>query len=396
MTHWDIAGRRLVVGAGTKLMVSDDAGDTWRAWPLPDGSGQLEQLFVRPDGRVAIATGSGPDRAFYSAAGPSEPWQRTELTPSGLRRIGSWVWNGDHACPAVLTRGGQWSADPDLSGLPGYKDPRDQILTLGHQATRIESDPEAMGVSQPPTGRPGAMHTERIARCLDPIGSLKPRPQGPELRTQPMTPCQGLGCLARQARRPQAKPGRWVTMLVQDGAPGRPAHLAQIDRKQETIDISQAPKGCEPVATAVVATRQWLACEQGVWVRRGQEAWAQELALKQAPRLAGVSMGPDGTGIWHGRCDRQGACADSFVRRPDASWWRVPGAWDVLALGTGEVLVAGPRGVWVSRGGGRAWVRPRVESAVRGLRVGDKGEVQADVGSGMRPEWVPLFGKSTT
>ena len=298
-----MAATTAAVATATSVQESQDAGKTWRTHELPEGF-TLSQIYTRPDG-VLVAFGLlAGARTTYIKSREDLIWRVASYQPKNLVRQGSWIWNGDTTCVAVLAKDARtWSATPELSALPGYQDTRNQWLSM-----RFEVSPPSTGfmlnglTSAPKPPAESMSHQGTTERCQDPIPQASAlRPSEPPARGGLKAPCQGAGCLYRTQRPPMPTPATFYAILA-DQTPTRAASLVRVQMDPERVLVHRPPVGCLPRRVFNAQGLGVLLCERdardivSVYTRAPDGPWVREHDFKgRAQSVADASMATDGT-----------------------------------------------------------------------------------------------------
>ena len=376
---WDASGPFVVVATPSRVLLSSDQGRSFveRAVKKLD---TLFQIYVRGDG-VLVAQGESatsrarpeelPETLISTDGGLS--WRSSPYQPGKLERRGSWIWSGDITCVAALTVDAKaWSADPDLSDLPGWRDPREAMLSLTDALYAVPFDgPIASTMTPAPAPNAPPYHEGVVASCQDPILESPLEVEAPgrdaSRRGPREQPCQGVECLRGAA--PEAPRAAREIYLLADAtcrwpkglpararepscsAPGalveRAPHVVTWDHEDDVMIMEAAPKGCIPERVFNARGLHLIACREAsgarLLARRAEETeglWHEEARItSRAATLSSLSMSQDGTLILHGFCDRD-RCAPSYLRQPLAAG--AVQAWSQVALPAELLLTAIP------------------------------------------------------
>lgn len=411
---WDANGPWFVAAKGDEVYVSRDdlSAGQWRK--VSPGL-ELRQVFVRADGVIVAYGIRGQDtrlRYTYISTDGGATFKESSYQPDQLRRDGSWIWNADMNCVGVLSADGQtWSADPDLTNLPGHDGERAQQLSLSDslkpappgalKQTTYRSPPS------PPKPSPQLTHQGRAPSCQDPIPTAASLARAQAMTAQdqasdrgPQPPaCLGTRCLLR-ATAPPLPTSPTTHLLLSDGRCDaqrceRAPHSVVIDAVGERVEVAALPEGCRPSQLFSALGLGVLACtgEDGaltLYSRDKQRGWTQEHQAPHATSFAGVSVSAqDGTLVLHGRCDARG-CSPSLLRAPvavgqlKAPWRRVAlddALWVYPATGGRALALSAPvnaahdtLGLWLIHEDGRATKLRTVgqlDQPVRGAMLGE-------------------------
>ena len=384
---WDVQGERVVVATEQVIHVGTREGKQWKERTVKDLD-RILQVYAGTDG-VLVAQGESemsrgreidlPDTRISRDGGIS--WELSSYQPGKLKRHGSWIWSGDPTCVATLASDGvSWSADPDLTHLPGYHDPREKMLSLTSEL-HVVADPSRIATSETPAPPQATqpLHRGVQANCQDPILTNLATPPAEEEETDAgrgpkLEPCQGAACL-RQSR-PAATPTTHQLYMLADGTcqwrdeatrrsdPGctpemgskllSSPHLVLWERVQDTFTMHAPPAGCIPEKSFSSSGLHMILCRSredaaALWTMRAEPdaRWQEEAILPTtASRISNVSSTSDGTLILHGACDAQ-RCETSYLRAPgevgEQDLWRaleVDGALMTLPVPGGRAIVA--------------------------------------------------------
>lgn len=383
---WDASGPYVAIATAEAITLSTDHGATWKERKVA-GLDRILQIYVRGDG-VIVAQGENEASRELDLGLPSTwistnrgiSWALSPYQPGKLERDGTWIWSGDSTCVATLTDDGKaWSANPDLSGLPGEHDPREHMLSLTytlHAPSRQAQIATTLTPSAPRNAPP--LHQGIVATCQDPImsGVMREEPfkmpgqeRGPRL-----DPCQHGACLRgftleptrsahemylladAQCQWPEGiSPQQDPACRAQGARVERVPHLVLWDRSTDSMEMDVMPEGCTPERILNTRGLHVLLCRAGeetnLWTRSATTRWAQEAILdRPAHTIAQISSSEDGTIVLHGACTPD-ACEPSYIRQPRASGiqelWaaiEVPQSLTVLPLNAGHAIVASLRG----------------------------------------------------
>lgn len=127
-TRWDSSGTWIAAAKGDSVFISSDETKTFHASKPAPGK-NIDQIFVRHDGIVAVITEAKPNpkekkagrgQTFLSR-NEGKSWQPSAFQPAMLARHGAIIWNGHSGCPAALSLDGrQWSrVSGDLQDVIG-------------------------------------------------------------------------------------------------------------------------------------------------------------------------------------------------------------------------------------------------------------------------------------
>ncbi|WP_437680864.1 hypothetical protein [Sorangium sp. So ce131] len=375
-TAWDAAGGLVAAAAGERVSVSADEGRSFTSTVVAPGK-TVRAVLVRPDGALAAAV-EGPARGGRPAAletflssDRGQTWKRSPFQPRTIERAGSWIWNGDAACPAVLSRNGRdWTRAAAANAL--YRAPPlgDALyLSTSIRATAAGSFRSAIVPPAPEPPARGAAAVGREPPCKDDdtsggvLGGIMGG-YGPS--------CEGALCLLAGAP-PRPPPTRTWIATFGDGlctpASARPtgsacaAHLtrpptfAVVDHVASTVTPVAAPAGCpQPVALYNAAGIGVLLCRgasgsAAIFTRGAQGPWhAEGSQVMPAEGLEPIAAS-DGTLVLLGRTlaasAQQHAPLLALVRSPlplgTAQAWRrvvVPAGVAVLPAPGGAALLA--------------------------------------------------------
>lgn len=436
---FDVNAGLLAVGEPTKLHISKDGGASFEVKELPVGY-LLNALFVRHDGvmvllgveEVAPTVGR-----VYISHDSGESFTRSEFHPQRLLRTGSWIWNGDANCVATLSRDGKhWSSNPSLSGAPGYKDPRNAMLTLSDtmRAPAAGKSLPTLSSPLPPADVPDARHVGLEPTCQDPIPTAeeieaaRERAAAEEAASrgpQPI-PCSGAQCIRGfvPERPPETRHQFWLVAdghckgtrdrtCEEEGAEVvRTPHLAIFDRREDRMALEALPEGCVPERLFDASGMALLVCrgeQASVYTRTVQDDWVREIDLEVSHKEVGaVSISRDGTLMLHGVCERD-ACAPSYLRAPvrqglARAWTEVDLPEQLSAVpfdGGGVLVMTAPQETsslltfWYAERGKSAvkWFEiDGLDEPVRGVRVRSSGKLELLMGDDFQPERHPILG----
>ncbi|WP_437893142.1 hypothetical protein [Sorangium sp. So ce124] len=318
-TAWDAAGALIAAAAGERVSVSADEGRSFTSAVVAPGK-TVRAVLVRPDG-VLAAVVQAPARGQQPAAPDTflsldrgKTWKRSAFQPRSIEREGSWIWNGNASCPAVLSRDGQaWTRA--AAGL--YTRPSFGValhLSPAIRATAAGSFRSAVAPPAPEPPRRGDTAVGREPPCKsDDDGVVG----GIGLIGDAGVSCGGALCLLESAA-PRPQPTRTRIATFGDGIceptsarpPGsacaahltRPPTFAVVDHIASTVTPVAAPEGCpQPVALHNAAGIGVLVCRGGsggavLFVRGAQGAWhAEGSQATPAEALKWIAAAPDGT-----------------------------------------------------------------------------------------------------
>ncbi|WP_438029216.1 hypothetical protein [Sorangium sp. So ce233] len=334
-TAWDAAGGLIAAAAGERVSVSADEGRTFTSAVVAPGKA-VRAVLVRPDGALValVAAAEAPSRGRPSPparpAPPGRPaapetfissdrgqtWARSTFQPRAVERAGSWIWNGDPVCPAVLSRDGRaWtrSARADLlHGLPTFR----AALHLS-DAIRAREAGALRSALVPPAPEPpprGAAAVGREPPCKDDDAGAGGVIGG--IMGGYGVSCEGALCLLAGLP-PRPPPTRTWLAAFGDGLcdparvpPGgacaahlaRPPTFAVVDQRAGAVAPVAAPDGCaQPVALRNAAGVGLLVCRGGggvaaLFVRGAQGPWRAEGSHAiPADAVEHLAAAPDGT-----------------------------------------------------------------------------------------------------
>lgn len=348
---WDVAGSIVAVATPTAVHESQDYGNTWRIQPLPKAF-SISQVYTRSDGVVALYGLQDGARTTYLKSKKETAWRLATYQPKNLGRYGSWLWNGDPTCIAVLADDARtWSATPDLSVLPGYQDVRNGWLNMTFEETASPQGTLLNSLTSAPPVPPKSMrHEGTTERCQDPIpDAASLRRNAPKPRQDLKTPCQGTACLFRTTRASMPISATFYAILA-DHTPTRAASLVRVEMDRGALDVHRPPVGCLPKRVFNAQGMGVLLCEHTtpdnttVYTRAPDGPWTKEHAFKgRAHGITDASIAQDGTLLLRGQCDDAGSCQDSHIRRPMAPakerWYTVAGVAMVTPAIGGRVLI---------------------------------------------------------
>lgn len=319
-TAWDAAGALVAAAAGERVSVSADEGRSFTSSVVAPGKA-VRAVLVRPDG-VLAAVVQAPARGQHPATPDTflsldrgQTWKRSAFLPRSIERTGSWIWNGNASCPAVLSRDGQtWTrtaatslyARPTL-GIALHLSPAIRAIAAGSFRSAVAPpapEPPPRGGAavgrEPPcksdgegvVGGIGLMGTLGVscggALCL--LESATPRPQ--PTRTRIATFGDGI-CEPTSVRPPGSDCAAHLT---------RPPTFAVVDHIASTVTPVAVPEGCpQPVTLHNAAGIGVLICRGGsggavLFVRGAQGAWhAEGNQATPAEALKSIAAAPDGT-----------------------------------------------------------------------------------------------------
>jgi hypothetical protein len=110
-TQWDASGKVIAAMAGGEVAVSTDGGATFTRKELLRDH-RVAQVLARHDGVVVAVASRGEQRRTFVSRDGGQRWVMTSHQPKSLRREGSWIWNGDSDCPALLSQDArQWTSE---------------------------------------------------------------------------------------------------------------------------------------------------------------------------------------------------------------------------------------------------------------------------------------------
>ncbi|WP_437573462.1 hypothetical protein [Sorangium sp. So ce887] len=377
-TAWDAAGALIAAAAGERVSVSADEGRSFTAAVVAPGK-RVRAVLVRPDGVLAAvveapARGQRPGAPeTFLSLDRGQTWKRSAFQPRTIERAGSWIWNGDATCPAVLSRDGQqWTraASPDLlHGRP----PLDSALYLS-TAIRASAAGSFRSAIAPPAPEPpprGAAAVGREPPCKSDDALGAGSVVGGILGAYGAS-CEGALCLLHLGPPLPPPTGTWITAFG-DGLcdparvpPGgacaahlaRPPTFAVVDELASTVTPVAAPEGCpQPVALHNAAGAGVLICRGGsgsaaIFVRGAHGPWhAEGSQAIPAEALGSIAAAPDGTLLLRGPALPASAQGreplQALVRRPlplgAAQAWRrivVPDGVAALPAPGGAALLA--------------------------------------------------------
>lgn len=345
---WDVSGNMAGVLAGQKVFLSNDLGTTWQQVDVPKDL-SAKQLHTRHDGIIALFGMATGKRTTYLSSDMGKTWQRSAFQPQNLKRHGSWIWNADPNCVGVLSRDGKtWSAAPQLTPLPGWKDPRNAMLSIRFKAHKLTKRATHNDLTSPPAVPPKHMtHTGEKPTCQDPIPEakqLKTRTDDKTRGPQP-TPCQGAMCL-RVELLPKVPTSAVFYSIVPTMTATDPKQILMVDVDKNTTTVNTLPNTCVPKQIYSLAGMALLLCQRGketvLMTRTRDRAWKEEVVIAQpVDSFRGVRMSTDGTIALQGRCDNKPSCQRSYVRRPKKATWfmiRAVDAGHVLPVDQGRAL----------------------------------------------------------
>ncbi|WP_044986259.1 hypothetical protein [Sorangium cellulosum] len=326
-TAWDAAGGLVAAAAGARVSVSADEGQTFTEAVVASGK-RVRAVLVRPDGVLAAVVEApsrgqrpGPPDTFLSLD-RGRTWKRSAFQPRAIERAGSWIWNGDATCPAVLSRDGQqWTRAASAEAL--YDRPRLDGALYVSTAIRAGAagsfrsavappppEPPARGAAavgrEPPCKRDGASGVGGVVGGV--WGAYGPA-------------CEGALCLLH-ADPPEPPPTRTWIAAFGDGLcdparvpPGgacaahlaRPPTFAVVDQLAGAVTPVAAPEGCpQPVALHSAAGVGVLVCRgagggAAIFVRGATGPWhAEGSQAIPAEALGPMAAAPDGTLLLRG------------------------------------------------------------------------------------------------
>ncbi|WP_437707517.1 hypothetical protein WMF45_27530 [Sorangium sp. So ce448] len=324
-TAWDAAGALIAAAAGERVSVSADEGRSFTSAVVAPGKA-VRAVLVRPDG-VLAAVVQAPARGQQPAAPDTflsldrgQTWKRSAFQPRSIERAGSWIWNGNASCPAVLSRDGQaWAriAAASLYTTSLYARPTLGIaLHLSPTIRAIEAGWFRSSVV-PPAPEPPRRGDTAVGReppCKTDDGGVV---GGIGLMGAAGVSCRGALCLLESAT-PLPQPTRTRIATFGDGICGptsarppgsdcaahltRPPTFAVVDHIASTVMPVAAPEGCpQPVALHNAAGIGVLICRGGsggavLFMRGAQGPWhAEGSQATPAEALQWIAAAPDGT-----------------------------------------------------------------------------------------------------
>ncbi|WP_437585539.1 hypothetical protein [Sorangium sp. So ce1000] len=321
-TTWDAAGNVIAAAAGERVSVSTDEGRSFTSAVVAPGKA-VRKVLVRPDGVLAAwveaqARGQRPVAPdTFLSLDRGQTWKRSAFQPRSLKRMGSWIWNGDAMCPAVLSRDGQaWTRTAAINDL--YARPSlETALRLSSliRATAAGSFRSAVAPPAPEPPPRGGAAVGREPPCKsdgEGVGGIVGGVLG-----APGASCEGALCLLESAT-PRLPPTRTRIATLGDGIcnpmsarpPGsacaahltRPPTLAVVDAIASTVAPVAAPEACpQPVVLHTAAGIGVLICRgasgaAALFVRGAQGPWHAEGSLAiPAEALKRMAAAPDGT-----------------------------------------------------------------------------------------------------
>ncbi len=420
---WDASPTHVVAMTPTELFVSRDDGATFTSVTVVENA-WIRYALARPDGLLVAIVEGAQGRRLHFSRDDGETWEPSGFHPQRIRRDGSWIWNADVTCPAIMgVDPMKWSADPNFANLPGWKDPRRHMLRLSDAVVAPRDGLYASASTPPaPTVDPKKAHVGLTTTCLDPIpdaDSITPtRSSADDVsdRDPLPPPCAGAQCL-REAGGTGAPPSAELVSLLADAAcdtpacqaVSRPPHMLVQRPEAGILDAVEIPAGCTPQRLFDAGGLAVLACRQGDGValhtRPTGGDWALEATFEGTPArdLTSHSVLDDGTLVLHGRCapDLVSPCASSLLRAPgpagDADAWLpidLPDLTLARPLPNGQALAVTASGanteqatVWrVGEGGAKKLVEiTGIDGALRDVRVDADGTLTARVGDTFTP-----------
>ncbi|MGK3964607.1 hypothetical protein WMF38_10575 [Sorangium sp. So ce118] len=374
-TAWDAAGGLVAAAAGERVSVSADEGRSFTSAVVAPGK-TVRAVLVRPDG-VLAAVVEGPARGQRPAAPDTflssdrgRTWARSPFQPRAIERAGSWIWNGDPVCPAVLSRDGRaWTrAAPAelLYGRPTFGAALYLSTAIRAHAAGSLRSAVAPPAPEPPARGAAAVGREPPCKADDEGGGVVSGITGGYGAS-----CEGALCLLSSVP-PRPPPTRTSVATFGDGVcdaarvpPGgacaahlaRPPTFAVVDRAAGTVTPVAAPEGCpQPVALRSAAGVGVLICRGGgggaaLFVRAGaQGPWrAEGEHAIPAETVGQLVAAPDGTLLLLGpKPPASAASADrrepllALVRSPLPPG--APQAWRRVAAPDGVAVLPAPGG----------------------------------------------------
>ncbi len=221
-TAWDAAGPLIAAAAGERVSVSADEGRSFTPSVVAPGKA-VRAVLVRPDGVLAAVVeaqargqrAAAPDTFLSLDRGRS--WRRSAFQPRSIRRTGSWIWNGDSMCPAVLSRDGQaWTRTAALNDL--YARPTLETALRLSSAIRATAAGSFRSAVAPPAPEPpprGGAAVGREPPCQPDGEGVVGGVMGGLLGT-PGVSCEGASCLLEGAM-PRRPPTRTQIATFGDG-----------------------------------------------------------------------------------------------------------------------------------------------------------------------------------
>jgi hypothetical protein len=324
-TAWDAAGALIAAAAGERVSVSADEGRSFTSAVVAPGKA-VRAVLVRPDG-VLAAVVQAPARGQQPVAPDTflsldrgQTWKRSAFQPRSIERAGSWIWNGNANCPAVLSRDGQaWTrtAAASLYTASLYARPTLGIALHLSPAIRVIEAGSFRSSVAPPAPEPprrGDTAIGREPRCKSDDGGVV---GGIGLMGAAGVSCGGALCLLESAT-PRPQPTRTQIATFGDGIceptsarpPGsacaahlrRPPTFAVVDHIASTVMPVAAPEGCpQLVALHNAAGIGVLICRGSgggatLFVRGAQGAWhAEGSQATPAEALKWIAAAQDGT-----------------------------------------------------------------------------------------------------
>ncbi|WP_438019813.1 hypothetical protein WMF18_12425 [Sorangium sp. So ce315] len=344
-TVWDASGGLIAAAAGERVSVSSDEGRTFTSAVVAPGKA-VRAVFVRPDGALVarVSAAGAPSRGRPAppgrAAPPASPappgrppppaspaaadtfvssdrgqtWSRSTFQPRAVERAGSWIWNGDPVCPAVLSRDGRtWTraASVDLlydhATFGGALYLSTAIRAREPGALRSALVPQAPA---PPPSRAAAVGREPPCKDDGAAGVVNSGLMGYR------ADCEGALCLLEDVP-PRPPPTRTRIAAFGDGRcdparvpPGgacaahlvRPPTFAVVDQRAAAVTPVAAPDGCaQPVALRNAAGVGVLVCRAAgggaaLFARGAAGPWRAEGAhAVPADAIEHIVAAPDGT-----------------------------------------------------------------------------------------------------
>jgi hypothetical protein len=118
-TQWDASGQAIAAVIGGEVAVSTDGGATFTRKELLRGH-RAAQVLARHDGVVVAVASRGELRRTFVSRDGGQRWTMAAHQPRSLRREGSWIWNVDSDCPALLSLDArQWTSELPPSRFDG-------------------------------------------------------------------------------------------------------------------------------------------------------------------------------------------------------------------------------------------------------------------------------------
>jgi hypothetical protein len=420
---WDASPTHVVAMTPTELFVSRDDGATFTTVTVVEGA-WVRYALARPDGLLVAIVENAQGRRLHFSRDDGATWEPSGFHPQRIRRDGAWIWNADLTCPAIMGADPMtWSADPDVSRLPGWKDPRRHMLRLSDAVVAPRDGLYASATRPPaPTVDPKKAHVGLTTTCLDPIpdaDSITPTRSSADdaADRDPLPPpCVGAQCL-REAGGAGAPPSAELVSLLADAACAtpacqavtRPPHMLVQRPGEGVLDTVALPAGCAPARLFDAGGLAVLTCREGdgvaLYTRPSGGAWVKEASVASAAAadLVSHSALDDGTLVLHGRCapDLVSPCAPSLLRAPrpagGADAWTpidLPGLTLARPLPGGEAIAVTSSSasteeatVWrVGEGGAQELVAiTGIDGALRDVRVSADGALTARVGDTFTP-----------